>query len=243
MSNLIASFSYYAGQTADKMGIPKEDKIVRACVELMFNVMLEQGGVAATTNPLQKNTKAVADTLEWIKPRYDSLKEYAPDFFKNSAKADLEAVAVARICAGYTDLADNIGTAIPPDVIERAEKIIGEAEEIVGTVMRDRNSIRVKDRAEPSIEAVFVAHGFLNDMLSRNDEVGSFEYYGRRDFRYLIDTMLTPIHGYVDAETKWGQAITQKIEEHKRNIDQIIKKLPDSLRDKPVLTLVHSAPV
>ncbi len=75
MNNLTTSFAHYAGQTADRMGIPKEEKIVRACVELMFNVMCEQGRVAAISNPLQKYTQAVEETIDWIRPRYEALKK------------------------------------------------------------------------------------------------------------------------------------------------------------------------
>jgi hypothetical protein len=256
MENLIASFSYYAGHTADKMGVPKEDKIIRACVELMFNVMSEQGSAAAINNPLHKNIRALEDTINWIQPRYEALKKYAPDFFKDYTDTDLDAVTVALLCTGFTHMAHimsdkaNADTTtlykndtIPWNVVERAEDLIDEAENITGRVM-DHRKVTAKENLENrAIEAAFVAHAFLSDILNLTDEGQNLEYYTVDDFDYLMKNILIPIRNYVHVDTRWGQDILKTIERHERHLRDSLGAQPQPERKKPVLTLVHSTPV
>ncbi len=260
MDNLISSFTYYAGHTADRMGIPKEDTIARGCVELMFNVMLEQGRSAIMRNPLQKNTFTSDKTIEWITPRYNALKKYGPDFFKAHPDADRDAVTVAMLCTGHTHIAhvpeDNGGDTenetvfkndtIPWDIVERAENIIDEAEKIAERVYGSRDlSEEETSTEEPAIESVFLAHAFLSDVLFQIRSSEYFEDYTPEDLASLKKEILAPVRNFALAYTAWGKDIIEHVGQFERYID--VMTMPDSIQvapapARPVLTLVSSQP-
>lgn len=245
------------------MGVPQEDKIVRGCIELMFNVMLEEGRGAVIKNPLQKNTFTSEKTIEWITPRYDALKKYAPDFFKNHPDADMDAVTVALLCTGFTHMAhvpkDNHGDTsaatvftndtIPWDVIERAEDLIDEAEKMAQRVYGSRDLPEEGAIEEPRIETVFLAHAFLGDTLYQICAHDDFEYCSQQDLEYLRNETLMPIRNFVLAYTLWGKDLIEYVAQFERYIelstDPAFDKAPEQtepVKERPQLTLINCQP-
>lgn len=262
MGNLIYSFSYFAGQTADRMGIAKEETILRGCVELIFNVMFEQKNMVGFENPLDRNSRTSEKVIEWMTPRYNAFKKYAPDFFQNHPDADIDAVTVAMLCTGYTHFAhvpaDNRGDSrretifkndtIPWDVVERAEEIIDEAEKMAQRVYGSRDFPEDGNLDEPRIETIFLVHAFLSDTLLQIRAHEDFEYYTEENLESLKNEMLAPIRNFVLTYTAWGQDLIQQVAEYERYIDLMTgpaeeeTKQQEPARAQPVLTLIRCQP-
>ena len=222
MTKLISTFSHYAGRAADRMGVPENETLVRACVELMFNIMVEQKAICIK-NPLDRYRFAEQATAEWISPRYEAYKKYAFDFFKSAPSADYDAIIVAMLCTGYTDMAHlpignedpNVPTifrndSIDFDIIKRAETIITQAEIIFGNVIGEGQNFK-DDIGEPLPESVYLAHGFLGDLLYQSQGEG-YDQQDSEDLQDFKDNILCPIRNFVHSYTALGQELIQHID-------------------------------
>lgn len=216
--NLASSFALYASRTADKMSIPKNETLARACVELMFDVMLECA--KAKTKPVEQYTYAEQQTVRCAGQRYERFERYAPDFLKDISSEDRDAVLVAMLSPGYAYLADASDEGnddpdkkivykhadIAPELIMRAEEMIDEAESLLNMIVGTEEN--ADDPQEPHLGSVFLAHGYLGEFLAENGR-GGYESYDAEQNKEIRENVFAPARAFVHAHTLHGQDLIE----------------------------------
>lgn len=248
MNSLSPTFADCASQAADKIGVPQDATMERACIDLMYAIMLEDKGVKKN-NPIEKIRYVEKETVAWVQPIYDFHEKFTADFCKNFQNIDHDALTAAMMCRGYLDRIDLIKgeSRITPDIIRRADAILDEAETLYNKVLGYNQNFEGQDAVtkEPKIESVYLTHAFMAHetySIYENDYSG----FDKEDFEALRANTLTPIRAFAHGYTRLGNEMIQNInyiegylraiacpEEHPANQDPAAPS-----RKHPPLTLI-----